>query len=187
MIRSFGAAIRFDWGLRRGGNAARNRLLELAEGEWLQYLDADDYLLTKKIEQQLSELNDPSSVDVAFSPIILEHWEEQRPLRRETVPIPYDDSWVNLIRWLLPQTGASLWRRTTIADVGGWKIDQPCCQEHELYLRLLGAREVLSLLSHARGRVPPMEFPDGLPQGPLANGLETACNRRRGRVSSEAN
>ena len=137
VIRSFGAAIRFDWGLRRGGNAARNRLLELAEGEWLQYLDADDYLLTKKIEQQLSELNDPSSVDVAFSPIILEHWEEQRPLRRETVPIPYDDSWVNLIRWLLPQTGASLWRRTTIADVGGWKIDQPCCQEHELYLRLL--------------------------------------------------
>jgi hypothetical protein len=37
----------------------------------------------------------------------------------------------------LPQTGAPLWRKQAILDVGSWKPDQPCCQEHELYLRLL--------------------------------------------------
>jgi len=139
IIREFGSAIRFELGAHRGGNATRNRLLELAEGEWLQYLDADDFLLPEKIERQLSELNDPPGVDVAYSPVILEHWDENRPIRHETVPIPFEDLWVNLIRWLLPQTGAALWRRSTIVDVGGWKIDQPCCQEHELYLRLLMA------------------------------------------------
>ena len=99
------------------------------------------FLLPEKIERQLSELNDPPGVDVAYSPVILEHWEEHRPIRHETVPIPFDDLWVNLIRWLLPQTGAAFWRRSTIIDVGGWKIDQPCCQEHELYLRLLTANK----------------------------------------------
>jgi glycosyltransferase involved in cell wall biosynthesis len=141
VIRQFGTAIRYEIGPHRGGNATRNRLMELAEGDWLQYLDADDFLLPEKIERQLSELNDPPGVDVAYSPVILEHWEERRPVRHETVPIPFDDLWVNLIRWLLPQTGAALWRRSTIIDVGGWKIDQPCCQEHELYLRLLTANK----------------------------------------------
>jgi hypothetical protein len=42
-----------------------------------------------------------------------------------------------LASWKLPQTGAALWRTQAILDVGGWKLDQPCCQEHELYLRLL--------------------------------------------------
>src|SRR5262249_466889 len=32
---------------------------------------------------------------------------------------------------------AVLWRKQAIRDVGGWKRDQPCCQEHELYLRML--------------------------------------------------
>src|SRR6266487_4648219 len=48
IIRSFGASIRFESGRNRGANVARNRLLELAKGEWLQYLDADDYLLKTK-------------------------------------------------------------------------------------------------------------------------------------------
>ena len=111
--------------------------MELAGGDWLQYLDADDYLLPEKIERQMNDLSDPPWVDVVYSPVILEHWDQQRPIRYETVPIVSSDLWINLILWLLPQTGAALWRRSAVIDVGGWKIDQPCCQEHELYSRLL--------------------------------------------------
>jgi hypothetical protein len=46
---------------------------------------------------------------------------------------------VLLARWLLPGTGSGLWRRQAILDAGGWNEQQPCCQEHELYLRLLMA------------------------------------------------
>src|SRR6476646_1430405 len=53
IIKTFGDQIRWETGPNRGGNAARNRLLDLARGEWLQYLDADDYLLTGKIERQM--------------------------------------------------------------------------------------------------------------------------------------
>ena len=141
VIRSFGNAIRYETGPNRGGNVARNRLLELSEGEWLQYLDADDYLLPSKIERQLSEF-DQSKVDVAYTPTILEYWTESQMRKREVLPLTgAHDAWVELVRWLLPQTGASMWRRSALRDVGNWQPDQPCCQEHELYYRLLVARK----------------------------------------------
>jgi glycosyltransferase involved in cell wall biosynthesis len=137
VIRSFGDRIRCETGPNRGGNAARNRLLGLARGEWLQYLDADDYLLPDKVARQMEFLAVHPSTDVVFGPVILEHWTETG-VHREELPIPEPhDPWVLLARWYLPQTGACLWRRRAILDAGGWKIDQPACQEHELYLRLL--------------------------------------------------
>jgi glycosyltransferase involved in cell wall biosynthesis len=139
VIRSFGDRVRWESGPNRGANAARNRLLELARGEWIQYLDADDYLLPGKVERQIQCLATDSSTDVIFSPVIMEYWSETAT-HSQQLPIPEPhDPWVLLARWYLPQTGGCLWRKQAILDVGGWKIDQTCCQEHELYLRLLKA------------------------------------------------
>jgi glycosyltransferase involved in cell wall biosynthesis len=140
IIRSFGEKIRFESGPNRGGNAARNRLLELARGEWLQYLDADDYLLPDKVSSQMVFLGDHPEVDVVFGPVTLEHHSEDAEPRRELLVIPAPhDPWILLARWFLPQTGSPLWRKSAVVEVGGWKAGQPCCQEHELYLRLLMA------------------------------------------------
>jgi glycosyltransferase involved in cell wall biosynthesis len=139
VIRSFRDRIRFETWSNRGANAARNRLLELAQGEWLQYLDADDCLLADKIEKQMIFTQMHPDVDVVFGPVTMETTKNGQT-QRELLPIPAPhDAWVLLARWYLPQTGACLWRKQAIVDVGGWKPDQPCCQEHELYLRLLMA------------------------------------------------
>lgn len=142
VIQSFGSRIRWETGPNRGGNVARNRLLDLAQGEWLQYLDADDYLLPPKIERQAMFLADHPDCDVVYSPVYWVNWSEAG-VQQEITAIPEPrDPWILLARWWLPQTGGPLWRRQILVDVGGWKPDQPCCQEHELYLRLLqsGAR-----------------------------------------------
>jgi glycosyltransferase involved in cell wall biosynthesis len=139
IIKRFGDSIQWYTQVNAGGGRTRNRLLELARGEWIQYLDADDYLLVGKIASQLEFLTRCPNADVVFSPVILEHWTEQGG-RSEVyeIPVPHD-VWILLTRWYLPQTGAALWRRSAIDQVGGWKPDQPCCQEHDLYLRLLMA------------------------------------------------
>jgi Glycosyl transferase family 2 len=138
IIKSFGGRVRWETGPNRGGNAARNRLLELAQAEWLQYLDADDYLRSDKIACQMEFLATcREEPDVIFGPVTLEYWA-QCYCRHEVFPIPEPhDPWILLASWRLPQTGASLWRKQAILDIGGWKHDQPCCQEHELYLRLI--------------------------------------------------
>ena len=132
IIASYGERILSRTGPNRGGNAARNQLLKLSRGEWVQYLDADDYLLPSKIENQMSMAR--SDADVIFSPSLIERDGEREEL---PIPEPHDDPWVLLARWFLPQTGSPLWRRRAVEDAGGWALDQPCCQEHELYLRLL--------------------------------------------------
>src|SRR5436190_6918172 len=63
------------------------------------------------------------------------------------LPEPHDP-WALLARWDLGQTGALLWRKKAIEKAGGWKPDQPCCQEHELYLRLLKAGTRFSYCPH---------------------------------------
>ena len=137
VIQQFGDRIHAITQPNQGGNAARNRLLQISGGEWLQYLDADDYLLPTKLEQQIQCLASQPDADVIYSPSILEDWSVTGS-RQEILPIPVPhDPWILLARWYLPQTGSPLWRKQAIASVGGWKVDQPCCQEHELYLRLL--------------------------------------------------
>lgn len=139
-ILRFGSRIRVACGPNRGGNAARNRLLKLARGRWLQYVDADDYLLPDKIERQLKEAGSDSTADVLYSPVLIEECASGDEFQRTELPIPLNaDPWELLIRWQLPQTGAALWRRSTLERLGGWNEGQTVCQEHELYLRALTA------------------------------------------------
>jgi glycosyltransferase involved in cell wall biosynthesis len=142
IIRRFNSRIHWESGPNHGGNAARNRLLELSNGEWLQYLDADDYLRYDKIRKQVEFLHENGPCDVIYSATASEIVANGRlALEEHQIPEPRDP-WILLARWELPQTGGSLWNRTALRRVGGWRVGQPCCQEHELYLRLLesGAR-----------------------------------------------
>lgn len=170
IIQSFGDRITWQATSNSGGNVTRNRLLELSRGEWLQYLDADDYLLTNKIERQVEFLHRHPDTDIVYSPVVLQHHnyiveatlesrqqeiatssleilnlESPNAITQEILPIPQPhDPWILLARWYLPQTGSCLWRKQSIIDVGGWNEAQKCCQEHELYLRLLQDRQLFS-------------------------------------------
>ena len=49
VLRQFLPRIRLETGPNRGGNFARNRGFKLSKGQYIQYLDADDYLEPDKI------------------------------------------------------------------------------------------------------------------------------------------
>jgi glycosyltransferase involved in cell wall biosynthesis len=140
IIKGFGQCIRWETGPNRGANAARNRLLSLASGSWLQYLDADDYLLPDKVERQMELLAKHPEVDVVYSPISMVF---ERPTeaghRFVVIPIPEPcDPWLLFVRGDLPQTGGPLWRKAALEAVGGWKNERTCYTcEYQLYLRLL--------------------------------------------------
>jgi hypothetical protein len=153
ILEKFGGAIRFIRTDHRGGNYARNEALRKASGEWVQFLDADDYLEPQKIAQQFVEAYGGTQADVIYSPTIM---EDARTGVREPSEIDTKlDVFAQWLAWQLPQTGGGLWRKTALDALGGWKEDQPCCQEHELYLRALqgGLRFVFAPSAHAVYRI----------------------------------
>jgi glycosyltransferase involved in cell wall biosynthesis len=135
IIQAFGDRVRSYPGPHMGGNAARNRLTSLARGEWLQYLDADDYLLPEKLTRQVDLLAFSESADVIYAPVICQ--SPLSPGTEHVTRIQSDDEILNFIRWEPFQTTGMLFRRQAVLDAGGWNENQPCCQEHELLLRLL--------------------------------------------------
>ena len=130
------AAIRRE---NRGGNVTRNELLGLATGEWVQFLDADDYLQPHKIITQLKSLSDSGEhADVIYSPVISETWRNgeavDRSVRHIRTDASLEEQW---IRWQVAQTGSVLWRREALLAIGGWNEDYPCCQYNEVTLRAM--------------------------------------------------
>jgi len=126
---------------RSASNRARNLLLKAARGEWIQYLDADDYLRMEKVERQFAEAGAPEQADVIYSPILLEKWKEGHPLPLAPEPIDSgSDIYTQLLRWQLPQTSGALWRKKALEAIGGWDEDPTqLCDEHDCYFRALKA------------------------------------------------
>jgi GT2 family glycosyltransferase len=137
IARRFGDRVQIIVTENRGGNHARNQALRASKGDWIQFLDADDYLEPDKLSRQLAETNEGAETDVLYSPTWIE--DLGKGTREASEIDPRYDLYGQLLSWQLPQTGGALWRKTALESLGGWKVGQPCCQEHELYLRALQA------------------------------------------------
>ena len=66
IIKSYGNRVIWHTGENKGANNARNLGFTLAKGEYIQYLDADDYLLPDKIAKQVKYLQ-INSADFVYS------------------------------------------------------------------------------------------------------------------------
>ncbi len=136
VIESYGDKIRYEFGPNRGGNPCRNRLLELASGEWIQFLDADDFLLPEKVAKQIEIAFE---ADVIYGPILLRTETLPHSTEKLNIPDASADLYEQWIRWQLCQTGGVLWRREALLQIGGWNESFVCCQDNEVCLRAIKA------------------------------------------------
>ena len=122
IIESYEDKVIWESGSNRGGCYARNRGFELSKGEYIQYLDADDYLLPQKIEKQVHFLEE-TGADVVYG-----DWRFQKHLPDGTFFLkdinicgPKEDFLEHLLankQWLVPQ--ALLFTRDAVTHSGGW-------------------------------------------------------------------
>lgn len=134
VIKTFHGRIRYEFRLNRGGNPCRNCLLELATGEWVQFLDADDYLLPEKISDQM-EYSD--SADVVYGPVLIKNQNSRSEKQEVVMPVAESDLFEQWIRWQVCQTGGVLWKREALFRIGGWNENYLCCQDNEVCLRAI--------------------------------------------------
>ena len=75
IIKSYSDRIIWETGPNQGGNHARNRGFALSKGDYVQFLDADDYLLPQKLEKQVQFLK-TTGADVVYG-----DWRHQYHLK----------------------------------------------------------------------------------------------------------
>lgn len=119
--------------LKPGAPAARNKGLALSNGEWIQFLDADDLLLPEKIEHQVHLIKNKPEVCFIAAASRKEHINGQ-----STISIPKQDHpFKSLFTTNLGNTCSNLWNKTYINQINGWDEGQKSSQEADLMFRLL--------------------------------------------------
>jgi glycosyltransferase involved in cell wall biosynthesis len=138
----YGDRIRYVYKANGGLSSARNAGLAAAQGEWVQFLDADDQLGPDKIDSQLGAAE--STADILYSGY--ECFSDLRPGERwtySTVELGVGDPFVALVgeweRGLSIPIHSLLFRRGLFERLGGFDPSLPNHEDWDWHLRCAAA------------------------------------------------
>lgn len=135
VIKSFGDKIRWETGPNRGGCAARNRGIELARGELIQFLDADDILHPQKLERQVPVAVTDAPTITCCDWFSVNMDKEENPRIHKLMEGIADGVVFVLSHNQFPTESPLHWREFLVA-VGGFTPGLSAAQEFDLHLRL---------------------------------------------------
>lgn len=139
--RKFPNVITVFYENKKGAPAARNKGLYEAQGDWLQFLDSDDELLSDKLEKQIAAAENSKADILAASHYIYKISKDKTKVK--ILNIETDDVWKALLLSKLGSTSSFLWRRRAVLAVEGWDETKSSSQEYDLMFRMLKKNDQL--------------------------------------------
>ena len=138
IAKSYGDRVIWETGPNRGGNQARNCGFALSRGDYIQFLDADDYLLRQKIEKQVQFLEN-TGLDVVYG-----DWRHQHHLENGKTTlgnIKTSGSQPDILKSLLSDWWVSpaclLFCRSAVKATGGWDESLSAGQDRDFFLAVV--------------------------------------------------
>lgn len=130
----------------QGAAAARNHALGLSQGDYIQWLDADDLLAPDKIERQLEALADNDSRRILLSSPWAPFYYRTRPARFIQTSLCQD---LSPVEWLLRKMGENLHMQTAtwltsrelVEAAGPWDTRLDFDDDGEYFCRVLLASQ----------------------------------------------
>jgi glycosyltransferase involved in cell wall biosynthesis len=140
-----------------GAAAARNTALSLSQGDWIQWLDADDLLAPDKIQKQMEAFESEPNRRLLLS----SEWGAfmSRPARARFKPtalwqdlLPVEWLLLQLERNLYMQTATWLVSRELTAAAGPWetRLAGAACDDGEYFSRVILASEGVRFVPRSR-------------------------------------
>ncbi|HJU26915.1 MAG TPA: glycosyltransferase [Rhodanobacteraceae bacterium] len=129
--------LRWEHQENRGVAAARNRGTELARGEWIAFLDADDIWLPRKLAAQIALADQVAGLSLVYCDVL--YFSERRQARRSllqqrphatgsVLPVLFMNNFV--------YTSAALVKKSALLEVGGFDSRHKVNEDVDLWLRM---------------------------------------------------
>lgn len=124
-----------------GACAARNKGIEISEGEFVAFLDDDDEWLPTKLEKQIKVLENSNAGFVYCGLQLLN--EKSGKVRSSGTLFLQGNVYTRLLRDnFIGGTSEIIARRECFEKCGGFRLDMPSSQDYEMWLRLAQKYEV---------------------------------------------
>jgi alpha-1,3-rhamnosyl/mannosyltransferase len=135
MLRKNGYNVRYFWQANQGDAAARNKLIELAEGKYISFLDSDDLLYPDALEQMTSAMPNGAEDIVVYGPYIAID-EKGDILHRRKKKLYSGKITKRLFEDILIHSCGSLFPKKILVEAGGFNTALNVCSDYDLWLRL---------------------------------------------------
>jgi len=136
VVQSYRNKIRYVYQENQGVSMARNHGIQLARGEFVAFLDADDYFLPGKLAAQVARFQAQPDLGIVHS-----GWRRVDPQGKYLMDVrPWEDvPQLNLetwVQWKPVLPSAMMFRRQWLEKVGGFDPRFPPAEDTEMVLRL---------------------------------------------------
>jgi len=128
--------MRYYWQKNAGDAAARNKLIGLAQGEFITFIDSDDLLLPDSVERMVEAMDSASDDVIVYGPYLRidEHGTVCGRSKRKILRSGYITKY--LFQDIQVHSCGSMFPRKALVKAGGFDESLKVCSDYDLWLRL---------------------------------------------------
>jgi glycosyltransferase involved in cell wall biosynthesis len=144
MLEKNGYNVRYYRQENAGDAVARNKLIELADGKYISFLDSDDLLYPDALERMVEAVPDNTEDVIVYGPYIaIDEYGNVLYRRKKKL---YDGRITEyLFENILIHSCGSLFPKKILIETGGFDTSLPVCSDYDLWLRLSLQYDFISL------------------------------------------
>jgi len=135
MIEESNYPIKYFWQENQGESAARNKLINLAEGKYITFIDSDDLLFPYAVEDMMNLIERNGSDTVAYSSYVGID-ESGNGVKRKSRKQPSGCIAADLFEYIYVHSCGTMCRKTMLEEAGGFDVSLPVCSPYALWLKL---------------------------------------------------
>ena len=135
MIKDTGYPVRYYWQENAGDAAARNKLIKLADGQYISFLDSDDLLPPDAVERMVDVMSKEPEDVIVYGPYVTID-QDGNVCKRKRKKLHSGYITQNLFENILVHSCGSMFPKKVLEEAGGFNEALPVCADYDLWLRL---------------------------------------------------